>query len=219
MLIFSVTLYPSHSVVSRGKLMLRILEALCVEWRNSTPRFASTPEMIDRWNIKYFLLKYKMKVIASLLLSVSSCHCIEIDIETNDLQSFVIYIYNSFVPISIVRIIALIGELLTPILYLKAGSVRKLYRSFENWITKHCEASRGAVTACDCKTDWLWVRSPLVEMEYLLKFIFPFLRSGVEVKRGVGFCHLTRNASKIQQKVGNGVSYTKFLLPTLLCAG
>ena len=36
--------------------------------------------------------------------------------------------------------------------------------------------------------------------------IFPFLRSGVEVKRGVEFCHSTRNASRIRQKVGNGVS-------------
>ena len=27
-------------------------------------------------------------------------------------------------------------------------------------------------TRCDCKTDWLWVRSPLEEMKYLLKFIF-----------------------------------------------
>ena len=61
-------------------------------------------------------------------------------------------------------------------------------------------------TRCDCKTDWLWVRSPLEEMKYLLKFIFPFLRSGVEVKRGVEFCHSTRNASRIRQKVGNGVS-------------
>ena len=57
-----------------------------------------------------------------------------------------------------------------------------------------------------CKTDWLWVRSPLEEMKYLLKFIFPFLRSGVEAKRGVEFCHSTRNASRIRQKVGNGVS-------------
>ena len=37
-------------------------------------------------------------------------------------------------------------------------------------------------TKCDCKTDWLWVRSPLEEMKHLLKFIFPFLRSGVEAK-------------------------------------
>ena len=44
------------------------------------------------------------------------------------------------------------------------------------------------------------------EMKYLLKFIFPFLRSGVEVKRGVEVCHSTRNASRIRQKVGNGVS-------------
>ena len=41
--------------------------------------------------------------------------------------------------------------------------------------------------------------------EYLLKFIFPFFRSGVEVKRSVEFCHSTRNASRIRQKVGNGV--------------
>ena len=63
-------------------------------------------------------------------------------------------------------------------------------------------------TRCGCKTDWLWVRSPLEEMKYLLKFkyIFPFPRSGVEDKRGVEFCHLTRNASRIWQKVGNGVS-------------
>ena len=54
--------------------------------------------------------------------------------------------------------------------------------------------------------DWLWVRSPLEEMKYLLKFIFPFLRFGVEAKRGVEFCHSTRNASRIRQNVGNGVS-------------
>ena len=61
-------------------------------------------------------------------------------------------------------------------------------------------------TRCDCKTDWMWVRSPLEEMKYLLKFIFPFLRSGVEVKRSVEFCHSTRNTLKIWRKVGNGVS-------------
>ena len=67
--------------------------------------------------------------------------------------------------------------------------------------------------------DWLLVKSPLEEMNYLFKFIFPFLRSGVEVKRGVEFCHSTRNASRIWQKVGNGVSDTRIPLPTLLCAG
>ena len=61
-------------------------------------------------------------------------------------------------------------------------------------------------TKCDCKIDWLWVQSPLEEMKYLLKFTFPFIRSGIEVKRGVEFCHSTRNASRIRQKVGNGVS-------------
>ena len=58
----------------------------------------------------------------------------------------------------------------------------------------------------DCKIDWLWVRSPLEEMKYLLKFIFLFLRSGIEDKRCVEFCHLTRNTSKVRQKVRTGVS-------------
>ena len=53
----------------------------------------------------------------------------------------------------------------------------------------------------------------LKEIKYLLKCIFPFLRSGVETKRGVEFCHLTRNASRIRSKVGNEVSYTRFPLP------
>ena len=50
----------------------------------------------------------------------------------------------------------------------------------------------------------LWVRSPLEGMKNLFKFIFLFLRSGVEVKRC--WAHSTRNASKIQRKVGNRVS-------------
>ena len=74
--------------------------------------------------------------------------------------------------------------------------IRNLYRS-QLWRSG---------TKCDCKTDWLWGRFPLKEMKYLLKFIFPFLRSGVEATRGVEFCHSTRNASRIQQKVENGVS-------------
>ena len=61
-------------------------------------------------------------------------------------------------------------------------------------------------TKCDCKIDWMWVRSLLEEMKYLLKFILPFLRSGVEAKRGVEFCHSTCNTSRFRQKVGNGVS-------------
>ena len=71
----------------------------------------------------------------------------------------------------------------------------------------YIEASCGVVArSVTKKTEWLWVRSPLEEMKYLLKFIFPFLRSGVEAKRGVEFCHSTRNASRIWQKVGNGLS-------------
>ena len=76
------------------------------------------------------------------------------------------------------------------------------------------ETSRGAVAQSVTVKVWVWVRSPLEEMKYVLKYIFPFLCSGVEAKRGVEFCHSTRKASRIHQKVGNGVP-----LPTLLCAG
>ena len=73
---------------------------------------------------------------------------------------------------------------------------------------KLIETSRGATArgVTVKPTGCVWVRSPLEEMKYLLKFIFPFRRSGVEVKRDVEFCHSTRNASRIWQKVGNGVS-------------
>ena len=73
-------------------------------------------------------------------------------------------------------------------------------------------------TRCECETDWLWVRSPLEEMKYLLKFIFPFLRSGVEVKRGVEFCHSTM-PPEFGRKWGTECLNAKFPLPTLLCAG
>ena len=43
------------------------------------------------------------------------------------------------------------------------------------------EAIRGA----GAQIDRLWVQSPLEEMKYLFEFIFPFLRSEVEAKRGV----------------------------------
>ena len=54
-------------------------------------------------------------------------------------------------------------------------------------------------------------------MKYLLKFIFSFLRSGVKVKRGVEFCHLTRNASRVRQKVGNGSVLTLGCLYPAVC--
>ena len=59
----------------------------------------------------------------------------------------------------------------------------------------------------------------LEEKKYLLKFIFLFLPSGVEAKRGVEFCHSTRNASRIRGKWGGECLTTRFLLSTLLCGG
>ena len=44
-------------------------------------------------------------------------------------------------------------------------------------------------------------RSPLEQMKYLFIGIFPFLRSGIEAKRGVKFRHSTRNVSIYTHKV------------------
>ena len=57
------------------------------------------------------------------------------------------------------------------------------------------------------------VQFPFEEKIYLFIFIFEFLRSGVEAKRGVEFRHSTRNASR-----GTECVNTRFPLPTLLYA-
>ena len=54
-------------------------------------------------------------------------------------------------------------------------------------------------------------------MKYLLKFVFPLLRSGVEARRGVKFCHSM--LSEFGKKWGTECLDTRFPLPTLLCAG
>ena len=65
----------------------------------------------------------------------------------------------------------------------------------------------------------MWGRS-LLDMKYLFKFIFSFLRSGIEAKRGVEFCHSARNAFRIRRKdSGPECLNTRFPLLTLLCAG
>ena len=51
----------------------------------------------------------------------------------------------------------------------------------------HAPVTRHTFKKWDYKRDWLWVRSPLEEIKYTFKFIFSFLRSGVEAKRGVEF--------------------------------
>ena len=72
-------------------------------------------------------------------------------------------------------------------------------------------------TKCDCKIDWLWVRSPLEEVKYLFTIIFSFLRSGVEA----ALSSITQHAMlpEFGGKSGTECLNTKFPLPTLLCAG
>ena len=75
------------------------------------------------------------------------------------------------------------------------------------------EASRGAgAQVCDCKLDWLWVRSPLEEIKYLFKFIFSLILSGVEAKRK--YTKPSVFGGKWQTQCLN----TTFPLPTLLYA-
>ena len=49
----------------------------------------------------------------------------------------------------------------------------------------------------DYKHNWLWVRSPFEEIKYLFKFIFSYLGSRVEAKRGVEFLYSTSNDSRM----------------------
>ena len=59
------------------------------------------------------------------------------------------------------------------------------------------------VKRCECKRDWLWIRSPLEEMKYLT---VSFLRSDDEAKRGVECHHSTRYASRIRRRMESGIS-------------
>ena len=88
---------------------------------------------------------------------------------------------------------------------LRAGYSVKKYKTIFYVILPHIQSWRSC-TRCDCKNDWLWVRSPLEGMKYLLQFIFPFFRSDFEAKRGVEVRHSTRNASRTQWKLGNSCS-------------
>ena len=72
---------------------------------------------------------------------------------------------------------------------------------------------RGGIK-CDCKTDSLWVRSPLEEIKY---FIFPFLWCPGQAALSSATQHaMTREFGR---KWGTECLNTRFPLFTLLCAG
>ena len=72
------------------------------------------------------------------------------------------------------RLRALIGIGILDILWiLNMYTFVYLYEQCQSW----CSG-----TKCDCKRDWLSVRSPLQKVKYLFIFIFLFLRSGDEAK-------------------------------------
>ena len=74
-------------------------------------------------------------------------------------------------------------------------------------------------TKCDCKTDWLWVRSPLEVMKYLLKFMLPFLCSGVEALSSANAVLFLKRNRQFSRKWGTECLNIRFPLPTLLCVG
>ena len=65
-------------------------------------------------------------------------------------------------------------------------------------------------TKCDCKTDWLWVRSLLEEIKYLFKFIFIQIYSSA-IQHAI--------PPEFGWKWGTECLNTRFPLPILLCAG
>ena len=82
-------------------------------------------------------------------------------------------------------------------------------------ITKRKSTSRCIPHTVTVKL-WLWVRSPLEEMKYLLKFIFPFLRSGV-ARRWVLPLN-TQNSAESRER--SALTLGSLYLPcTLSCAG
>ena len=80
-------------------------------------------------------------------------------------------------------------------------------------------------TQCDCKCDWLWVRSPLEEMEYLFEFIYLFLRFIVGVegvsRQWAALSSAAQHTMSLEfvRKWGTKCLNTLFPLPILLCAG
>ena len=83
-----------------------------------------------------------------------------------------------------------------------------------------CGAASRSGTNCDCKTDWLWVRSPLEEMKYLLKKLY-FHFIGLVSRQSTALGSATQHAMppEFGRKWGTECLNTRFPLPSLLCAG
>ena len=82
------------------------------------------------------------------------------------------------------------------------------------------EASRGAgAQSVTVKSTGSGVRSPLEEVKYLFKFIFPFLRSSVEQSAALNSSIQLKIPPELVRKSGTECLNTRLPLPTLLCAG
>ena len=76
-------------------------------------------------------------------------------------------------------------------------------------------------TKCDCKIDWLWVRSPLEEIKYLLAFIIYFNFFALVSRQSATLSSATQHAMRPELGGNWGMEClnTRFPLPTLLCVG
>ena len=83
--------------------------------------------------------------------------------------------------------------------------------------TNRCQSWRRG-TKCDCKNVWLWVRSPLEEIKYLFKFIFPFFRSGVVNELMISATQHPM-PSEFNRMWGTECLHTRFPLPNPQFAG
>ena len=83
-------------------------------------------------------------------------------------------------------------------------------------------------TKCNCKTDWLWVRSLLEDMKYLLKFplllfhynlYFHFFALGSKQSGALSSAIQHAIPPEFDRKWGTESLNTNFPLPIMLCAG
>ena len=94
------------------------------------------------------------------------------------------------------------------------------FAKFRNWESGNGGSRSTSTRAVFCQNNVF--QEKIIYNNYLKCFYYIYIfissvwRPG---KRGVEFPRSIRNASRSRRKVGNRVSYTRFPLPTLPCAG
>ena len=91
---FNFMLYPAHSIVCRKKLIWRHSSShFYVEWRNSTPRFPSTPHSEEMTILKIHFLEWKSNPELVALYIHTLCTCATTGLYTKNCFIIIVYIY------------------------------------------------------------------------------------------------------------------------------